>query len=140
VWEAGENIGAGLVNELGCLTWNELATNDVEAAANFYTELFGWSIEELDTGGGPRIWSIGHEGGASGQNGSVRELGPGEEGTPPFWIPYFGVQSVDATLGKAGKAGGTTLVPGTDVPAGRFAVLRDPQGAAFALFEGGLDD
>jgi predicted enzyme related to lactoylglutathione lyase len=140
VWEPRENIGAGLVNEVGALTWNELVTNDVESASNFYTELFGWSIEEIDTGGGPRMWSIGHEGGASGQNGNVRKLGPGEEGTPPVWTAYFGVESVDATLANAGGAGGTTLVPGTDVPAGRFAVLRDPQGAAFAIFEGHLDD
>jgi predicted enzyme related to lactoylglutathione lyase len=140
VWEPRENIGAGLVNELGCLTWNELATNDVEAASNFYTELFGWSIEELDTGGGPRYWSIGHEGGASGQNGGVRELGPMEEGVPPNWVPYFGVESVDATLADAGERGGATLVPGTDLPTGRFGVVRDPQGAVFALFEGELDD
>src|SRR5918996_2200046 len=47
VWQAGENIGAGRVNEPGALTWNELASNDVEAASNFYAELFGWSIEEI---------------------------------------------------------------------------------------------
>jgi predicted enzyme related to lactoylglutathione lyase len=140
VWEARDNIGAGRVNELGCLTWNELATNDVEAASNFYTELFGWSIEELDTGGGPRYWSIGHEGGAAGQNGGVRELGPAEEGVPPNWLPYFGVESVDGTLGKAGELGAATLVPGTDLPTGRFAVVRDPQGAVFALFEGEFDE
>lgn len=140
VWEARQSIGAGRVNEPGCLTWNELATNDVEAASNFYTELFGWSIEELDTGGGPRIWSIGHEGGADGQNGDVRELGPAEESFAPNWMPYFAVESVDGTLESADKAGAATLVPGTDIPAGRFAALRDPQGAAFALFEGHLDD
>jgi uncharacterized protein len=140
VWEPRGNIGAGRVTEPGCLCWNVLATNDVESASNFYTELFGWSIEEIDTGGGPRYWSIGHEGGASGQNGNVRELGPGEEGIPPNWTPYFAVESVDGTLAKAGESGGTTLFPGTDIPAGRFAALRDPQGAAFAIFEGHLDD
>jgi uncharacterized protein len=140
VWEPRENIGAGRVNEPGCLTWNELATNDVEAASNFYTELFGWSIEELDTGGGPRYWSIGHEGGASGRNGGVRELGPGEEGVPPNWTPYFAVESVDSTLAKAGDLGGTTLVPRTDIPTGRFAAVSDPQGAAFAFVEAEFDD
>jgi predicted enzyme related to lactoylglutathione lyase len=140
VWQAGENIGAGRVNEPGALTWNELATNDVEAASNFYAELFGWSIEEIDTGGGPRYWSIGHEGGASGQNGGVREPGPSEEGLPPFWLPYLAVESTDDTLGNAGELGATTLVPTMEIPTGKFAVVRDPQGAVFALFEGGLDD
>lgn len=141
-WEPRENVGAGRVNEPGCLTWNELATNDVETASNFYTELFGWSIEELDTGGGPRYWSIGHEGGSAGQNGGVRELAPEQAnaGIPPHWLPYFAVDSVDAMLERAGEHGGGTLFPATDLPTGRFAALHDAQNAAFAIFEGELDD
>ena len=54
---------------------------------------------------------------------------------PSFWLPYFMVTDVDATAAKA-KAGGAQIhfgpqdLPGT----GRFAVIADPQGAAFALF------
>src|SRR5881394_2429618 len=53
VWEPREAIGAGRVNEPGALTWNELHTPDVDAAAVFYGDLFGWTTEALDTGGGP---------------------------------------------------------------------------------------
>jgi uncharacterized protein len=140
VWEPRASIGAYRVNEPGCLTWNELATNDVDAAASFYGELFGWEIEEIDTGGGPRYWTIGHGGGASGRNGGMRELGPAEQGVPPNWVPYFATTSVDDALGRVEQLGGGTLMPGTDVPTGRFAAARDRQGAAFAIFEGEFDD
>jgi predicted enzyme related to lactoylglutathione lyase len=139
-WEARDSIGAGRVNEPGSLTWNELATNDVEAAMRFYSDLFGWTIEEIDTGGGPRYWTIGHAGGASGRNGGIRELGPAEGGVPPNWVPYFATESVAATVERAGELGGGTVVEPMTIPTGTFAGLRDPQGAVFAIVEGEFDD
>jgi uncharacterized protein len=140
IWEAGETIGAGRVNDYGCLTWNELATNDVDAASAFYSGLFGWNIVKGDAEGGPGYWVIEHAGGAEGQNGGVRELTPEEQGIPPNWIPYLGAESADEQLAEAEKLGGGALMPPMDVPAGRFAALRDPQGAVFCVFEGHLDD
>jgi predicted enzyme related to lactoylglutathione lyase len=141
IWEARDTIGAGRVNEDGCLTWNELATNDVEAAQSFYSDLFGWTFEQGGgTDGGPRYWLIGHSGGADGQNGGMRELSPEEQGLPPYWVPYIGAPSADERLAQAEKLGGGGLMPPMDVPAGRFAALRDPQGAVFCVFQGGYDD
>jgi predicted enzyme related to lactoylglutathione lyase len=52
---------------------------------------------------------------------------------PSFWMVYFSVASVDEVL-KQGVAGGAELMMGpTDYPGGRFAILRDPQGATFGL-------
>ena len=140
LWEARSSIGAERVNDSGCLTSNELATNDVDAASTFYRELFGWAIEEVDTGGGPRYWLIHHDGAAEGRNGGMRELGRAEEGVPPNWVPYFTAESVGDTLSRADELGGSTLMPATEIPAGRFAAVRDPQGAVFSIFEGAVDD
>jgi predicted enzyme related to lactoylglutathione lyase len=140
LWEAWSSIGAERVNDPGCLTSNELATNDIDAASRFYRELFGWVITEVDTGGGPRYWLIHHDGATEGRNGGMRELGPAEESVPPNWVPYFTVESVGGTLARAGELGGSTLVPATEIPAGRFAAVRDPQGAVFSIFEGDVDD
>ena len=140
LWEARSSIGAQRVNDVGCLTSNELATNDVEAASSFYRALFGWAIEEVDTGGGPGYWLIHHDGAAEGRNGGMRELSPAEEGVPPNWVPYFTARSVDDTLARADELGGSTLVPATMIPAGRIAAIRDPQGAVFSIFEGDVDD
>ncbi len=143
VWEAGETIGATLVNDPGCLTMNELATNEPDQAKSFYEGLFGWRFDALDVGDDfPPYWGIYHDGAANGTNGGMRELAPeqAEAGIPPHWLPYFTTASVDDTVTKGGELGGGVLAPAFDIPPGRIAVLHDPQGAAFAIFEGDVDD
>lgn len=142
IWQAGRSIGSTVVNDPGCLTMNELATNDVERAQEFYTPLFGWAFEQLDTGEMPPYWAIRHECAANGLNGGMRELAPqqSEAGIPPHWLPYFTVESTDAMVTSTSGAGGGVLAPAFDIPAGRIAVLHDPQGVAFAVFEGEVDD
>lgn len=134
VWEARANIGAQLVNAPGALTWNELHTPDVEAAGSFYDSLFGWSRQAMDTGGGPAYHVIRNGGRA---NGGIMEA---QSDLPPSWLPYFAVESLDATSDKASAAGGQLRAGPMDMPAGRIAGFLDPQGAAFALWEGQLED
>jgi predicted enzyme related to lactoylglutathione lyase len=134
-WQPRESIGATRVNDFGCMTWNELATPDSEAAAAFYSELFGWEIEAVDTGGGPP-YSIINNGGR--RNGGMMERR--EEGIPPFWTAYFTVASADDAAARASELGGETHMGPMDVGAGRIAVLGDPQGAVFAVFQGETDD
>jgi predicted enzyme related to lactoylglutathione lyase len=54
---------------------------------------------------------------------------------PSFWLPYFMVTDVDATTARATTLGGKAHFGPQDIPGtGRFAVIADPQGAAFAVF------
>jgi predicted enzyme related to lactoylglutathione lyase len=142
VWEPREHFGAGLVNEPGCLTWNELSTTNPAAAIEFYESLFGWSIEPIPTGDLPPYWSIGHEGAAGGRNGGIRELPEEhrEEGVPSHWMPYFTVEAVDASIAIATEHGGANLAGPLDLQQARFAIIRDPQGGIFGIFEGDVDD
>ena len=55
------------------------------------------------------------------------------EGVPANWFPYFAVEDVDASLKDVEAAGGKPLMGPIDVPSGRFALIQDPQGAAFAI-------
>ncbi|HEX6115611.1 MAG TPA: VOC family protein [Solirubrobacterales bacterium] len=132
-WEPRDSVGAERVNDPGCLTWNELQTTDVDAAVGFYEGLFGWGTEEMDTQGGPRyvIAKVGER-----SNGGVMEA---QGGMPSAWIPYFTVESRDAAADKGVERGATEFVR-LELPAGNIAMLADPQGAAFALFEGEVDD
>lgn len=143
VWEPRDQIGAGRVNDPGCLTWNDLSTSDVGAAERFYSDLFGWSFEPVDTGGAPPYWTIAHGGGAAGRNGGMRELAPEqlESGIPPHWMPYFTVESAARAADRTRELGGTLHFGPMELPTGaRIAVLGDPQGAIFAIFEGEVDD
>lgn len=134
VWEPRKNIGAERVNEPGCLTWNDLNTNDAETARDFYGALFGWEFEKAPTDQ-VDYWIIKN---GDRSNGGVMQVQ--QQGMPSVWFPYFAVEDVDAAKEQAESAGASTLAPPMDVPAGRFAVLRDPQGAAFAVFNGEFDD
>jgi predicted enzyme related to lactoylglutathione lyase len=140
VWQPRENIGAGRVNEPGCLTWNELGTTEVDGAVGFYTRLFGWGSEAMDTGEGPAyvIVKVGER-----SNGGIRMQTQQEidGGAPSFWLPYFVVESVDQTVAKAEERGARTMFGPVDMPnGGRIAALHDAQGAPFALWEGPVDD
>jgi predicted enzyme related to lactoylglutathione lyase len=134
VWEPRDAIGAQRVNEPGCLTWNELHTPDPAKAAEFYSGLFGWSTEEMDTGEGNPSYTMIKNGERS--NGGVMDAQPGE---PPHWVPYFLVESRDDAGTKAKELGGQDWAR-IDMEQGKIAILSDPQGAPFAVWEGQADD
>ena len=77
-WQARQHFGAKLVNAPGALTWNELASPDLDASSAFYSELFGWTLEPFE--GGPRPYLVIRNGDAG--NGGIREVNSGE---PPNW-------------------------------------------------------
>lgn len=134
VWEPRDMVGAGRVNDPGCLTWNELHTPDTARALAFYTGLLGWDTEEMETGEGNPSYTIVRVGERS--NGGVM---PVQEGEPPNWLPYFTVGSRDGAVDTAKGLGAQELFR-TDMEQGKIAVLTDPQGAPFAVFEGDVDD
>lgn len=115
----------------GTFCWNELLTGDVSSAAAFYTRLFGWTTRTMPAGT-PREYTLFISG--------ERELGgmmqPPAEGQGPQWLSYVAVESVDRTLEAARGLGAQIHKPATDIPGiGRFAVLQDPTGAVFAVFQ-----
>src|SRR5262245_6571348 len=132
LWQPRSRIGATLVNDVGALCWNELATTDVEGAMSFFGGLLGWEYE-IDEGGYVSIENAGR------QNGGMREQTEQERGTPPNWLPYFTVENAAGAVGQAGQMGARRIVPTSYNRAGLFAVIADPQGAPFAVFEGETD-
>ena len=118
---------------LGRFVWYELLTSDPEAATRFYTELIGWGTAQWEGGSEPyTIWTNGDTpiGGVI----SLPEVAK-QAGAPPHWLAYLGTPDVEATVSQVKELGGEVLVAPTQVPTvGNFAVLSDPQEAAFAVF------
>ena len=137
VWQPRAHIGAQRVNDPGCMTWNELQTREPETTAAFYAELFGWEMEPVEEDGRLAYVVIRNSGRS---NGGIMPTAEQAYNTPPFWLAYFTVLSCDATAAKVRELGGETLAGPLDLGAGRIAVVSDPQGAVFALFEGETDD
>jgi uncharacterized protein len=134
VWEAGRHIGVGVKGEAGALCWNELATPDAAGARAFYGGLFGWKPYEQQLG--PMTYTSFLRGDREEPEavGGMYQLTPDMAGMSPHWMVYFMVEDADATAALAGELGATLMVPPTDIPTvGRFAMLKDPQGAMFAV-------
>lgn len=129
VWQAGSHKGAQLVNEPGSFVWDELSTSDLAKSKDFYGEVFGWGW------GGSDEYAEAQVGGRT--IGGVmprRPEIPAE--VPDHWLVYFGTDDVDRDAAKATELGGSVAGGPMDIPGtGRFAVVVDPQGAAFALFQ-----
>lgn len=134
-WQPKQHFGASLVNAPGALCWNELATTDMDGAAGFYSELFGWKTQAMDAGGMPYLvisTADGHS------NGGIRPVMP--PGTPPHWLVYFGTDEIGAGLARVGELGGTVLAGAMEIAPGiKIGISQDPQGAVFALYAGRFD-
>ena len=128
VWQPGQHRGAEVVNVPNSFSWNELATRDIDGAKRFYAAVFGWGAE---THGDYTEWKL------NGRSiGGAMPMGDRyPPNVPPHWLVYFTVEDADASAAKAQELGGRVLVPPMDIEPGRFAVVADPQGAAFGLFK-----
>ena len=129
LWQAVNHIGAGVVNTVGAMCWNELLTQDAEAAQTFYSALFGWEYI-VDENGYIMIQNGGRN------NGAMMQMDESFGGMPSMWQPYFTVADVDAAIETAQANGGTIIIPKTEAPgAGHFAYLNDPAGAHFYIIQ-----
>lgn len=127
------------MNAPGTFCWVELGSSDATAARTFYTDLFGWSVEESPMGDGPpyvRFQLRGLDVAA------MYQIDAGlPNAVPDNWGSYVSVDDVDAAAARAAELGGIVVAAPFDVmSAGRMAVLKDPQGATFSLWQAGDHD
>ncbi len=122
------------VDVRGRFVWHQLMTRDVPGAKKFYSGLMGWKAQPwpLDP-----TYTVCHA--ADVPVAGIMEIPadlPAE--VPSHWLQYIGTRDVDGTADAAVRAGGSVVKAPSDMPgAGRYAVLKDPQGALFAIIDPG---
>jgi uncharacterized protein len=117
----------------GVPCWVDSSQPDPEAAVAFYSGLFGWDLEDVMPPGSPGKYFI-----ARLEGGDVAAIASAPEGGPPaaVWNTYIWVDSADDAAAKVLDAGGRVVMEPFDVPAaGRMAVLTDPEGAEFRVWQ-----
>lgn len=119
---------------VGSIMWADLTVEDADAVRDFYKAVVGWTSSDVDMGGyhdycmnqpedAKTVAGVCH---ARGANAAL----------PPQWLIYVTVEDLDASVERCVEKGGAVVAPARDYGgAGRYAVLRDPAGAAFAVFE-----
>ena len=135
LWQPRSHIGASLVNRPGAMTWNELATPDIEAAQAFYGGLLGW---EFAPEGPPGYLLIRNNGR---NNGGILQMTdewkmPDGSMMPAHWTVYFSVADIDAAVERVSALGGEAMyetMAAGDV--GRFRIVRGPAGDVFTLIQ-----
>jgi hypothetical protein len=132
LWQPRLHQGTGIAGVPGTLCWADLITPDPARAQEFYAGLFGWKFQagKNDPSGYLHI-----------TNGEIPIGGipPAEvhnSNVPPHWLAYFYVANCDHTAAKTIESGGKALMaPTTMEKVGRIAILADPQGAVFAIYQ-----
>ena len=135
VSEPDPHRGAQVVNEPGAWAMSALATPDLEGAKAFYGAVFGWETDTFAVGDiEATLWRLpGFEGGEPEQPVPADVVAVAVPGDEPRWDVDLWVADPDATAAKADELGGSVLMPPTDTPMGRRAILADPQGGTFSI-------
>ncbi len=119
-----------MTDYIGNFTWFDLMTRDKNASRTFFTELFGWTVNEVPMGPMGTYDML-----MNGENAFGGIVPMDEPGRPSHWMAYIGTDSVDNAVERITKMGGEVAVPATDIPnVGRFSVVSDAQGAWFSVF------
>lgn len=119
---------------LGSFVWCELMSTDTAAAKSFYSKVVGWTSVPFAPDGS---YSIFNNLAGAGVAGLMRLPEQAKQmGTPPSWMIYVGTPDVDATAIRIAQLGGRVLKQPENIPdSGRFAVVQDPYGAVFGIFQ-----
>jgi predicted enzyme related to lactoylglutathione lyase len=138
IWQAGDHKGVGIYNEPGALVRNELMTRDYEGAKAFYSNVFGFTFDEIGEGSAYSTVKRASDGEVVAGLGELDVSGPAE--VPSRWVIYFMVQDCDASATKAAELGATIVREPFDTPFGRMTSLTGAQGEAFSLIEAPKQD
>ena len=131
-WQPMNHIGMGIKDQAGCFCWADLNTSDQQAAMGFYHKLLGWNFLPGDD-------NYVHV--RNGENfiGGIPPAEYSSAAAPPHWLVYFQVDDCAVSTDQAKALGAEVLNGPFDLDnVGTITVLSDPQGAAFALFQGAL--
>ncbi len=128
LWQPKSHIGAGIVNTVGAMCWNELLTRDAESAKAFYSAILGWEYY-----GDEHYIHITNRGR---NNGGILQIDERHGELPPMWMVYFHVEDIDAAMKQVEALGGKVVTQKMEAPdTGWFTVIEDPAGAVFYIMQ-----
>ena len=122
------------VSAPGTICWRELATKDLPTAIDFYSKMFGWTLEQT------KVTQMDYkeihiDGVAYGGMMAIDENW-GPEPPPSHWNSYVAVENADESVEKIKANGGSVKHGPFDAPGvGRIAMVADPSGAPFAIIQ-----
>lgn len=134
VWQPKKEQGIDVDSHAhGAPGWYEVLTTDAARAASFYSELFGWTVDEQRPAPNMlyRLFKL-----DAVPVGGAMEMNEHTGKAPPHWAVSFSVKNADDTAKLAKELGGEVCIPVSEIPeVGRFSLLKSPQGVSFHIIE-----
>lgn len=126
--------------KVGDFCWAELYANNIDKSLQFYTDLFNWNIESLPVGQDISYKLIKINDNAVAGGIRINEAMK-KGGVPPHWNSFVLVEDIHESVALAKKLGGAIMRDAFDIPnKGKMAVIVDPTGASFSLWEPLMSD
>lgn len=137
IWQAGAHAGWEVEGVAGAVCWVELTSHNFDAAKTFYTDVFGWVATRSEMSTPDMVYTtFSFNPGDNGFAGGMQAPASMPDAAPSYWQPYIATTDVDGVAGKAKELGAAAIVEPADIPTvGRFAIIKDPQGAIFGLLQ-----
>ena len=115
---------------MGAVGWNEAHVGELDAAWDFYSEMFSWAkgtVMDMGKMGNYLLFQI--------DGKDIGGMMKKQDTLPmPMWLYYFNVDGIDAAVTRIAKAGGKIAMGPHQVPGGQWIVSAfDPQGGSFQL-------
>lgn len=115
----------------GRFVWHELMTPDANAAHAFYSKAIGWKSQPWEEDSSYVMFAA-----PRGPIGATVAA----DSEPPHWLPYVGTGNIENTVAQAKQKGGSVVKEIDTLSSGsKYAVLQDPYGATFGVYESAAD-
>ena len=120
---------------LGDIVWLDLTVENAGQIRDFYQQVIGWQVENVSMGE-YNDYSMLNSGTQSAVSGICHARGSNSD-LPPMWLPYFLVEDVEQAARTVQSEGGTLVTEVKSMGKDKFVVIKDPAGAACALYQQG---
>ena len=123
---------------VGCISWLDLTVSDASATRDFYREVVGWSVQDVEMEDASETYAdynmLGDDGNPAAGVCHARGV---NLGLPPIWMIYLPVGDLAESLRRVREGGGKVIkaTRGTDGEYA-YAAVQDPVGACLALVPG----
>ena len=120
-------------NKIGEMAWIDLTVDNAEEVKGFYQSVVGWKVDDVSMGD-YEDYSMNSPTDNQPIAGVCHARGVNKD-LPPAWLPYFLVENIDESVANVQSLGGSLLTEIKTMGSDRYAVIKDPAGAACAIYQ-----
>ncbi len=121
--------------KLGEMAWLDLTVEHAEQVKDFYQAVVGWQSEAVSMGDYQDFSMVAPE--SKQPVSGICHARGGNADLPPMWLPYFLVADIEQSVAQVLAQGGQMLTEIKSFGQDKYAVVKDPAGAACAIYQKG---